>query len=290
MSKNKEGKRVKNMDALHLVMANIFPNRCDNEVYIQKKFDVTEIMNYVRTYNSSEDAEFKMTPFHFFVHAAGKLVYHKPLLNRYIQGRRFYDRNEIKLSFIVRRDFQEISKEILMILPMKADMTIMDTCKEIIGDTTRLREDQSGAVDSTMEFYRKLPRFAQMLMAKVFRWMDFYNIVPESVRKGDTNYSSVLLSNLGSVKCDAPYHHLYNYGSLSIVMTIGEIHKEPVFKEDGSVEFREMVEFGITLDERIADGFYFARCAEVLKAYIENPKLLLAPIKDKTGYEDLLQG
>ena len=51
-----------------------------------------------------------------------------------------------------------------------------------------------------------------------------------------------------------------------------------------------MVEFGITLDERIADGFYFARCAEVLKAYIENPKLLLAPIKDKTGYEDLLQG
>ena len=73
-------------------------------------------------------------------------------------------------------------------------------------------------------------------------------------------------------------------------MTIGEIHKEPVFKEDGSVEFREMVEFGITLDERIADGFYFARCAEVLKAYIENPKLLLAPIKDKTGYEDLLQG
>lgn len=289
MSGKKEGTRVKNMDALHMVMANMFPNRCDNEVFIQKKFDVTEIMNYVRKYNASPEGKFKMTPFHFFVHAAGKLIYHKPLLNRYVLGRKFYDRNEIRLSFIVRRDFKEVSKEMLLILPIKGEMTLLDTCQEIIGDTKALRNDETGTVDTTMEIFKKLPRFAQMLFAKIIRILDFYNAVPESIRNGDTNYSTVLLSNLGSVKCDAPYHHLYNYGSLSILMTIGEIHREPVFKEDGSVEFREMVEFGITLDERIADGFYFARCAEVLKAYVENPDLLFAPIREKTGYEDLLQ-
>ncbi len=62
----------------------------------------------------------------------------------------------------------------------------------------------------------------------------------------------------GSIKCNAAYHHLNNYGTNSLVVTIGKIHKEQVTDENGNVRIRDVVALGATADERIADGFYFA--------------------------------
>lgn len=118
-----------------------------------------------------------------------------------------------------------------------------------------------------------------------FRMMDKHDWMPNSLKDGDTNYSTVLLSNLGSIKCGAPYHHLNEYGTNSIVATIGVIHKEPVYADDGSFEIRDIVDFGITLDERIADGFYFAKSVKLLKHIIANPQILDKPFKEEVGYD-----
>jgi pyruvate/2-oxoglutarate dehydrogenase complex dihydrolipoamide acyltransferase (E2) component len=96
---------------------------------------------------------------------------------------------------------------------------------------------------------------------------------------------SVLLSNLGSIKADATYHHLNNYGTNSIMMTIGEIHKEQVLGKDGMPVIRDVVNFGINVDERIADGFYFAKSMKLMRYIIEHPKMLEAPLKESIGYD-----
>ena len=98
--------------------------------------------------------------------------------------------------------------------------------------------------------------------------------MPESICKGDSNYATVLLSNLGSIKCNAVYHHLNNYGTNSIVITIGKIHKEQVVNQDGTTSVRDVVAIGATADERIADGFYFARSIRMLEKVLKNPKQL----------------
>ena len=124
-----------------------------------------------------------------------------------------------------------------------------------------------------------------MLVAKLVRILDFFGKMPEAITSGDTNYASVLLSNIGSIKCEAPYHHLNNYGTNSIMITIGEIKKEQVPDKDGILVIRDVVDFGITLDERIADGFYFARSVRLLKYIIENPVLLEEPLREVVEYE-----
>ena len=43
---------------------------------------------------------------------------------------------------------------------------------------------------------------------------------------------------------------------------------------DGKVVIRDVCEFGITLDERIADGVYFAKCVNLLEYILNNPQLL----------------
>lgn len=50
-----------------------------------------------------------------------------------------------------------------------------------------------------------------------------------------------------------------NYGTNSIMIAIGTMHKAEKIAADGTRQVRDVVELGITLDERVADGFYFGR-------------------------------
>ena len=70
-----------------------------------------------------------------------------------------------------------------------------------------------------------------------------------------------------------------------MVCTIGRIHKEKVLDPEGKESIRDVANFGITIDERIADGFYFARSTRLLKHLLLNPDILLSPKKEAIDYE-----
>ena len=46
-----------------------------------------------------------------------------------------------------------------------------------------------------------------------------------------------------------------------------------------------MCEFGITLDERIADGVYFAKCINLMQYIFDNPSLLEDDIDAKINFD-----
>jgi pyruvate/2-oxoglutarate dehydrogenase complex dihydrolipoamide acyltransferase (E2) component len=112
------------------------------------------------------------------------------------------------------------------------------------------------------------------------RFLDNHDLLPSSLTKGSIYHSTVLLSNLGSIHCDGIYHNLTNFGTNSIVVTIGEI-KEEAKVIDGKVDKRYICQFGVTLDERIADGVYFAKCVNLLAYILDNPSLLEGRVNDK---------
>ena len=39
--------------------------------------------------------------------------------------------------------------------------------------------------------------------------------------------------------------------------------------------------FAFTIDERISDGFYYARSLKLIKQLIENPKLMEGPLSEE---------
>ena len=102
---------------------------------------------------------------------------------------------------------------------------------------------------------------------------------------GDPNYSTILCSNLGSIKAPSVYHHLNNYGTTSIMITFGTLHKEELIMPDGTKQIRDVLDFGATLDERIADGFYFARSMKLVKHIFAHPELLDRPLGEESGFE-----
>ena len=144
------------------------------------------------------------------------------------------------------------------------------------------REDKGQGVDDILNIVKKLPKPLMTLFMAFINFADVHGWMPKTFSSVDTNYCTVLLSNLGSIKCDAVYHHLNNMGTNGIVITIGEIHKEVVLDENANPAVRDVVSIGVTLDERIADGFYFARSLKLIKHLFKNPQLL-----DKTLGEEI---
>lgn len=280
-----DGVWVRDMPGLNVIMTCLMPKRTEAEVHLKQEIDITELLKYLNEKNA-QNPDKKITLFHCFVTMTARVVNERPGLNRFIQGARVYQRDEITISFVAKRRFTDHSEESLMVYKAKADDTLDSISKHIIGDVREMREQtQAAGIDDIMDKLASLPRLLLMLIVRIVRWLDFWGKVPSFLKEGDPNYTSVLLSNLGSIKCPSVYHHLNNYGTNSVMITIGTMHKKPVYKEDGSVEIRDFVDIGATLDERIGDGFYFARSLKLFQHICENPELLERPLKDDSEYE-----
>ena len=48
---------------------------------------------------------------------------------------------------------------------------------------------------------------------------------------------------------------------------------------------KDSVDIGLTVDERIADGYYFSKTVKLLKKILENPELLELPFGEEVDYE-----
>ena len=67
-------------------------------------------------------------------------------------------------------------------------------------------------------------------------------------------------------------------------MVVGKAKKMP-FYENEKVIFKEGVNLGFTVDERIADGYYFSKSIKMLIMFLENPELLEQPLNEKLSDE-----
>lgn len=279
----KDGRRLRHLDAMHVAMPYIMPKRCDAEVYLNESVDVTEALEYIRRHNQKEP-EIKMTMFHVILAALGKTIYQRPYLNRFISGRRYYERNEISFSFVAKKQFSDKGEESLMVVRTEGDTDLNEVSRKVFGDVKQVREAGGNDLDQIINTLVKLPRPVLRLFATLLHILEYYGLVPRFFADILPYYSTVLISNLGSIKCGAPYHHLTNFGTNSIMVTVGEIHQEYRIGKDGTPEVRDVVEIGFTLDERIADGFYFARSIKFFEYLVSQPVLLEKPFKEEVNY------
>jgi len=282
----RDGTWVRDITGLQAIMINLMPNRTDCEVCLHDKIDATELVKYIEQKNL-QHPDYKTTVFHCFVLAAARMIKERPLMNRFIQGRRMYMRNDITVGFVAKRRFADGAEESLMFMNAKDEDVIDTVSHRIYGDVKEVKkhEHSTGGVDATMDFLKKLPRLLLMLVCRIVRYLDFWGVNPEALTAGDPNYATVMCSNLGSIKCPSVYHHLNNYGTNSIMITLGMLHKEEVIMDDGSKSIRDILDISATLDERIADGFYFARSLKLVKHIFANPSLLDKPLGEESGFD-----
>ncbi|MBQ9535889.1 MAG: 2-oxo acid dehydrogenase subunit E2 [Clostridia bacterium] len=277
----KDGVLLRELDAMHFVVPNIHPNRCDNEAYISERIDVTALNEWLKRQNAQE-TDFPYTMFHVIVAALLKTVTLRPKLNRFIQNKNFYQRNRLSASFVVKKEFDDESEEALAFIYAEPEDTVHTVHEKIRAQIKDCRRDDvTDRSTQSMEILNKMPRFLSKSLVRFITWLDRHGWCPNFLIATDPYYSSVILSNLGSIKLKSGYHHLTNWGTNSLFCIIGEKKLSPFFDENGNVNMRESVDLGLTIDERLADGYYYSKSVKLLRRLLEQPELLELPMNEK---------
>ena len=280
----RDGVLLRELDSLHYITGIIYPNRCDNEAYVSLRIDLTAMNEYLARKNETEK-DFPYTMFHLIVAALLKTIMLRPKMNRFIVNSNFYQRNEVSAAFVVKKQFSDTGAEALAVLHGKDDFTVADVHEYIRSQVQECRSEKVDPTTGVMDYLNKIPRFISKAAIRILMWLDKHGWVPKDIIATDPYYNSVVISNLGSIKLKCGYHHLTNWGTCSMFCIIGEKKKTAFVDEDGIMTMRETLDLGLTIDERLADGYYYSKSVRLLKYLLEHPEELEKPIKEEVDYE-----
>ncbi|MGN1371783.1 MAG: hypothetical protein ACI4XM_05880 [Candidatus Coprovivens sp.] len=278
----RNAKRVRDITGMQQIMIDLKPDRCDSDVYINQKMDVTKLVEYVE---KKKEEGFDYTYFHVFVTAIGKIFYNRNKLNRFVSDRHVYEHNDVVVSFVAKVSFDDKSEEMMVMVPINSDDNIDTIAKKIKDYVENIRNEnvsyKKEGANNAIDIVGKFPNIIRVPLVGLLKWMDKKGILPSFLVKDNIYYSSIIVSNLGSIRCGAIYHNLTCFGTCSSLATMGEIKDDDVHYDDGTEEVRKFCEFGINLDERIADGYYFAKSVKLLQHIFDNPELLEEAVNQK---------
>ncbi len=270
---------VRESDPMHLIMPYLMGERADNEAVMSEQFDLTKLKAYLNKKN--ETAQYKYTYFHFILAAMAKTIYLRPKMNRFYTAKRLYERDNISFSFTAKNKFSDNADESLMVLKTDDDdKSLLDQMHDkVCAQVYKIRkEEKTDDTTAQLGWLTKIPRPILKLVIKLLFFLQYHDWLPKFLNDVDPYRSTVWISNLGSIKTSAQYHHLINWSLCSIFVIENKSKIVPVFQEDGTYEMKEVMEISFTIDERIADGFYFARSVELFKSFFDNPELIDQPI------------
>jgi hypothetical protein len=271
-----DGALVKRAPTLRRMMPFLMPTRNESVVYFEQEIEVAAALAFAERFGAERGR--KVTFFQVFLYAMARTLALRPQLNRFVVGRRLYQRSAIELSFAVKKEKSDaggLTSVKVAIDPREPLAGMLDRIDARVGEGRGAKRLRS---ETEMDLVTLLPRFLVRFVVAAQRVLDYWNLLPKSLLDGDPLYASMFLANLGSVGLDSAYHHLFEYGTVPVFATIGRV-KKGIVVVDGAPAVRDVVSVKYSLDERIADGFYCARSLELLKEMLEKPESLERPME-----------
>ena len=181
------------------------------------------------------------------------------------------------VSFVAKIAFEDAAEEMMILIKIDPDDNIHTISKKILDKVETIRNSKKVSkkgANNAIDVLAKLPNIIRIPVVGILKWMDKKGCLPSSLVEDNIYYSSIIVSNLGSIGCGAILHNINDFGACSSLGTMGEITTRVELLENGKKKVRKVCPFGINLDERIADGYYFAKSLKMLQYFFDNPSLL----------------
>lgn len=280
----KDGVWLKDIPAMNRIMPALMPNRADNEAHISVDIDLAPINAYLKKLNEGR-TEDKYTFFHIVSAAIGKAFILRPKMNRFIVGSKMYQRRDVTVAFTVKKRFNDHAEEALAFFtydPKETLETYHEKIMKVIHQTKSYEEKDTST--GAMDVITKLPQCIITGIVKSVLWLDKHGWAPEFLIGSDPNHAAIFLSNLGSIGLPGGYHHLVNWGTNSCFVVVGKKEMKMTYDAEGNGTVREVLPLGITLDERIADGYYYSGTVALVKELLAHPQLLEMPADTAVEY------
>lgn len=277
--KRKDAYQVFDLPSYKKVFPFVMDKRNESIVFHEFEMDFTNTIKFIRKYNK-EKPDVKMKIFYVFSTALMRTFALRPELNRFIAARRFWERKDLTMNFVVKESFEDNSRETSNPILFRPDMTLTEFAKvmdEYIEESRKPME-KGNPTEKAVDFFFRFPYWFITFLVKIIKYLDKRGKAPLMLNEADGLHASVFVSNLGSIGIlgGSPHHHVYEWGSTSVFITMGSLQRHREFNDDGKlISSKETVRIGVSLDERIADGLYFVKSMFLMQDFMEHPEKLM---------------
>ncbi len=272
--KRGDGYLVKNIDPIIALMPYLMPTRNDAQVMMTYKIDYERMARYLA--EKGRDG-YRITFMELFIASYVRAISQLPELNRFIINKRTYTRKDIVCSFAVLQDTTDGSvKENVAKCKFDPHDTIFDVAARIKAaiDQTR-KEDASNSTLKVAGLLKK-PLIANTIVF-LGRLLDRYGLLPRYLLDASPFHTGLFFSNNASIGLPPVYHHIYNFGTTSLFVVIGNVERVVELDAGGTPVRKHIMPAGVTADERVCAGMVYSKFLRQFQHFLHNPQELEAP-------------
>ena len=276
--------RIRHLDPFYAVIPHIMKNRTGSMVFFEERLDITHLEQFIRRMRRESDMN-DLSTLHVIMAATVRLLALHPGLNRYVSGRRLYARNQITLSIDVKNKMSEDGQDATLKTAFSPTDSLEDIWRKLRDGVASVKEsERNNGTYRTAELLKRLPVFLLRLAVFALWRLDSVGLMPQAVCRVSPFHASAFLVDIGSTGIDSVYHHLYDFGNCPIFISIGRKERSVLAGRHGVIRPARTINFRFVVDERICDGYYYAKAMCHFRRLINHPDVLLtelsAPVPD----------
>lgn len=270
-----DGKRLRHTDPMYRVAAHIMDKRVDSMNMTTIDIPYEPIQEYI---NKKRKEGIRISHMALVIAAYIRTMAEFPELNRFVVNKKIYTRNEVAVGMVVLKSLENHNGTMSKMYFNKANTVfeVNDIINKYVEDNREVPEKNS--TEKLIKILLSIPGLLNVGV-KLFKFMDRYGLLPKAIINASPFHMSMGITNLASIRTNHIYHHCYEFGTTSVFMAMGNL-REIAKRKGDEIVFVRSLPIGVTMDERICSGSYFASAFKALKKYLANPELLeVAPEK-----------
>ena len=217
-----DGRRIKSLDPMFAIIPHIMPKRYDAQVMFNTKINYSKLRVYM---NAKRNEGKKVSFMALFTAAYLRAITQYPELNRFIVNKKIYARNEFCVSFVTLKEgnLPEDRLETVTKVHFELTDTVFDVAEKIESYIKENRKQQTvNFTDKLAKFFMSVP-FLSRIAIDIVKFADRIGILPKSLIDGFPFHSSLWITNLASIYVGPVFHHIYEFGTSSMFVSIGMV-------------------------------------------------------------------
>ncbi len=270
-----DGRHVQGMDPIVHFTPYIMPRRYDAMVNAKEELDFDQMTRYIR---DKRREGHDITYMGMIIAAYCRMLGECPEMNRFIVNRKLYARNHFCVSFTALKSMSsdEFVESVCKVQFNLTD-TIFDVNRRMAAAIEEARKPEpANKTDTLVNILLKVPLLPNFVVFMA-RLLDNYGLMPRFIHEASPFHTSLWISNMASIGMNYVYHHIYDFGTSSVFVTMGRPEQKLIRNSDGTCRSKRVMPVGVVIDERIAEGAAFARMFSTVIKYLNDPVRLETP-------------
>ena len=238
----KDGRLLRTREPMSVVETFILVDRIGATNYIQDKVEISKTEEYIKSKRKEGLPGFGLM--HFMVATYVRVASEMPAVNRFVS-------------------------------PEDTAEDVYRKMKEVID--REKGTDADSDFDSVAGALAKFPKLFFKFSIWFLKLLDYFGWLPKSLLDVSPFHGSFFITSMGSLGIPPIFHHLYSFGNVPIFCAIGPKRTEYEIDRNGEVVRKKYLDYTISTDERIVDGYYYATAFRKMKLYFNDPYKLDVP-------------